>query len=61
MNSAIQCLSNTIELTKYFNEKTFARDINKNYKHIQLAYRWHRLMKGRESNCIYLQQVFTKQ
>ena len=26
MNSAIQCLSNTIELTKYFNDKSFAND-----------------------------------
>ena len=53
MNSAIQCLSNTIELTKYFNDKSFANDINKNYKHIQLAYQWHRLLKGMwESNCI---------
>ena len=35
MNSAIQCLSNTIQLTKYFNDKSFVNDINKNYKHIQ--------------------------
>ena len=61
MNSAIQCLSNTVELTKYFNEKTFARDINKNYKHIQLAYQWHRLMKGMwESNCIVSPTSFHK-
>ena len=31
MNSAIQCLSNTIKLTDYFNTKEFANDINKNY------------------------------
>ena len=29
INSAIQCLSNTIKLTEYFNTKEFASDINK--------------------------------
>ncbi len=61
MNSAIQCLSNTLELTKYFNNKDFANDINKNYKHIQLAYQWHRLLKGMwESNCIVSPTSFHK-
>jgi ubiquitin carboxyl-terminal hydrolase 8 len=61
MNSAIQCLSNTIKLTDYFNTKEFANDINKNYKHIQLAYQWHRLLKGIwESNCIVSPTSFHK-
>lgn len=61
MNSAIQCLSNTLELTKYFNDKDFAKDINKKYKHIQLAYQWHRLLKGMwESNCIVSPTSFHK-
>ena len=61
MNSAIQCLSNTVQLTQYFNTKEFANDINKNYKHIQLAYQWHRLLKGMwESNCIVSPTSFHK-
>ena len=31
MNSAVQCLSNTIDLTHYFIERDFVNDFNKDY------------------------------
>lgn len=52
MNSAIQCLSNTIELTNYFIEKDFVSDFNDNKKYNVLAKEYYRLVSGMyEENC----------
>lgn len=52
MNSAIQCLSNTIELTHYFVEKDFVNDYNNNEKYSILAKEYYRLISGMyEENC----------
>ena len=47
MNSAIQCLSNTIELTHYFVEKEFVNDFNgNNVKYSALSKEYYRLISG---------------
>ena len=52
MNSAIQCLSNTTELTDYFISKTFVKDFNKDSKYSPMAKEWYRLLDGMyEENC----------
>lgn len=52
MNSAIQCLSNTIELTHYFLNKEFVNDFNKDHKFNILAKEYYRLVNGiYEENC----------
>ena len=52
MNSALQCLSNTIELTNYFVEKDFVTDFNNNQKYNMLTKEYYRLISGiYEENC----------
>jgi ubiquitin carboxyl-terminal hydrolase 4/11/15 len=52
MNSAVQCLSNTIELTDYFLSKSFVTDFNKDSNYSQLTKEWYRLLFGMyEENC----------
>jgi ubiquitin C-terminal hydrolase len=52
MNSAIQCLSNTLLLTDYFLKKKHLKDLNKK-KNPKLAEEWYRLLEGIWSdNCI---------
>ena len=53
MNAAIQCLSNTEELTHYFLSKSFVTDFNKEKKTNRLAKEWYKLLNGlHEENCI---------
>ena len=61
MNSAIQCLSHTPELTEYFLSKKFANDFNKNKKTSDLAREWYKLINGlHEENCIVSPKSFHK-
>lgn len=47
MNSAIQCLSNISELKKYFLEKKFITDLNKNTTEMNLVIEWYKLLDGK--------------
>ena len=59
MNSAIQCLSHTYELTNYFLSKTFVNDFNKKSKTNRLAKEWYKLLNGlHEENCIVSPKSF---
>lgn len=61
MNSAIQCLSHTEELTNYFLSKEFVKDYNQNSKTCNLAKEWYRLLNGlHEENCIVSPKSFHK-
>ena len=52
MNTAIQCLSHTTELTTYFIDKDFVNDLNNNDTHNILAKEYYRLISGiYEENC----------
>jgi ubiquitin carboxyl-terminal hydrolase 8 len=52
MNSAIQCLSNTIDLTDYFIKKDFLNDFNKNKNYGDLTLEYYKLINGiYEENC----------
>jgi len=52
MNSAVQCLSNTIDLSDYFLTKSFVKDFNKASKYSALTKEWYRLLEGiYEENC----------
>jgi ubiquitin carboxyl-terminal hydrolase 8 len=52
INSAIQCLSHTLDLTDYFLTKKWETDINNEYKYNNFAKQWYRLLNGLwESNC----------
>lgn len=59
MNSAIQCLSNTEELTDYFLSKSFVNDYNKTKKTAGLAKEWYKLLNGlHEENCVVSPKSF---
>ncbi len=59
MNAAIQCLSNTEELTHYFLSKSFVTDFNKEKKTNRLAKEWYKLLNGlHEENCIVSPKSF---
>ena len=59
MNSAIQCLSHTEELTQYFLSKTFVNDFNKDKKTSRLAKEWYKLLNGlHEENCVVSPKSF---
>jgi ubiquitin carboxyl-terminal hydrolase 8 len=59
MNSAIQCLSNTPELTDYFLSKRFVNDFNKEKPTSRLAKEWYKLLNGlHEENCIVSPKSF---
>jgi ubiquitin carboxyl-terminal hydrolase 8 len=61
MNSALQCLSNTIELTHYFVEKDFVNDYNNNEKYSLLTKEYYRLISGiYEENCTISPMSFYK-
>ena len=52
MNSAIQCMSNTHELTEYFLSKKFVSDFNQKSKNKLLVTEWYRLINAiYEENC----------
>lgn len=52
MNSAVQCLSNTIDLTHYFIERDFVNDFNKNENYGALTLEYYKLINGiYEENC----------
>ena len=51
MNSAIQCLSNSLLLTDYFLKKEYLKDINKE-KNYKIAIEWYKLLNGIwDNNC----------
>jgi ubiquitin carboxyl-terminal hydrolase 8 len=59
MNAAIQCLSNTNDLTNYFLSKDFVNDFNKGKKTNRLAKEWYKLLNGlHEENCIVSPKSF---
>jgi len=52
LNTAIQCLSNTLILTDYFKRKTYLEDINEEKVESHLVKEWARLLEGIwNSNC----------
>lgn len=60
MNSAIQCLSNTLLLTDYFLTKNYLKDINKG-KDYKISIEWYRLLNGIWSdNCTISPNSFHK-
>lgn len=61
MNSAIQCLSHTTELTNYFLSKKFVGDFRKDKNTSRLAKEWYKLLNGlHEENCIVSPKSFHK-
>lgn len=53
LNSAVQCLSNTLELTDYFLTQKYEEDLNKSKKESKMSYEYYRIIEGMwESNCI---------
>jgi len=61
MNSAIQCLSNTIELTDFFLTKKYMNNINTNHKCVNIVHEWYRLLEGIWSeNCTISPNSFNK-
>lgn len=59
MNSAIQCLSNTPELTEYFLSKEYLENLDKSHKYIGIIDEWHRLIEGIWSdNCTIIPKSF---
>ena len=59
MNSAIQCLSHTEELTEYFLTKQFVNDFNKEKNTSRLAKEWYKLLNGlHEENCVVSPKSF---
>ena len=61
MNSAIQCMSNVHDLTKYFIFNEYKQSIKKDSKRYELLENWVRLMKGLwENNCIVSPVSFHK-
>lgn len=61
MNSAIQCLSNTIELTHYFLSKEFIKTLNKDHKYVELGIEWYKLLNGIwADNCIVSPNSFDR-
>ena len=52
MNSAIQCFSNTEDLTKYFLSKDYLEENNNVESEFDICKQWYRLMNGMwEENC----------
>lgn len=61
MNSAIQCLSHTTELTQYFLTEAYKNNINKKSKRINVLEQWARLINGMwDSNCIVSPNSFNR-
>lgn len=61
MNTAIQCLSNTIELSYYFLSDKYKEDINEEKIESKLVIEWKRLVKGIwENNCTIAPYSFHK-
>ena len=52
INSAIQCLSHTLELTDFFLTNEWKSYVNKEYEYNNFANQWYRLLNGLwEENC----------
>jgi len=49
MNSAIQCLASIDNLKKYFLEKEFVDDLNKESNEVNLVIQWYKLLLGKYS------------
>ena len=61
MNSAIQCVSNVHELTKYILSDKYRNSINKKSNRLELLQNWRNLINGMwESNCIVSPLTFHK-
>jgi ubiquitin carboxyl-terminal hydrolase 8 len=59
MNSAIQCLSNTPELTHFFLSKEFQKNLDEDHKFINLINEWYRLIEAIWSdNCTIIPKTF---
>lgn len=59
MNSAIQCLSHSYDLTDYFLSKKFVSDFRKDKQTAPLAKEWYKLLNGlHEENCIVSPKSF---
>lgn len=62
MNTAIQCLSNTLPLTYYFLTKKYIKDIKQERKETGLVIEWFRLLEGMwDSNCTISPNSFVKE
>ena len=60
MNSAIQCLSNSLLLTDYFLKKEYVKDLNPKKKKIRLQQNGQDYLKGFGVKIAYLQIVFIR-
>ncbi len=59
LNSAIQCLSNTLPLTFFFLNKKYLSEINNNKLQTNLIIQWYRLINGIwEENCTISPESF---
>lgn len=59
LNSAIQCLSNTLPLTFFFINKNYLAEINNQKLQSALVYQWYRLVSGIwEENCTISPESF---
>ena len=62
MNSAIQCMSNTISLTNYFINNDYLEDYDTSKIEHNLVREWHRLLHGiwNNTDCVILPSSFHK-
>lgn len=62
MNSAVQCLSNVLELTHYFRSKKFVGDLKHESQERNLIVQWYKLLEGLwNSNCVVSPQSFRRE
>lgn len=62
MNSAVQCLSNVLELTYYFRSKKFVGDLKHDSQERNLIVQWYKLLEGLwNSNCVVSPQSFRRE
>ena len=61
INSVIQSLSNTLDLTEYFLSNKYLENINKKSKEYKFTHQWVRLLNGLwEENCTISPNSFIK-
>jgi ubiquitin carboxyl-terminal hydrolase 2/21 len=59
MNSAIQCLSNTRELTDFFLSKEYEKKMNTDHKYAELVLQWYKLINAIwNDNCTIIPKSF---
>ena len=62
MNSAVQCLSNVLELTYYFRSKKFVADLKQDSQERNLVVQWFKLLEGLwNNNCVVSPQSFRRE